>query len=287
MNVLSLFDGMSCGMIALQRAGIKVDKYYASEIDKYAIQVSKSNYDNIIHLGDVKNWREWDLPKIDLIIGGSPCQGFSFAGKQLNFDDPRSKLFFEFEKILKHFKPKYFLLENVKMKKESGKIITERLGVDPIEINSRLVSAQNRVRLYWTKIDEIKQPLDLGVSIKEVLDDGIAVAARRGRYIVDGKRQDGKTLTKGLTKQYIEFRKDNKSNCLTTVSKDNVVVNKVLKERVLDTEIEWRYLNRRECERLQTLPEGYTDFVSENQAKKMIGNGWTVNVIAHILKGLK
>ena len=287
MNVLSLFDGMSCGMIALQRAGIKVDKYFASEIDKYAIQVSKSNYDNIIHLGDVKNWREWDLPKIDLIIGGSPCQGFSFAGKQLNFDDPRSKLFFEFEKILKHFKPKYFLLENVKMKKESEKIITERLGVDPIEINSRLVSAQNRVRLYWTNIDEIKQPLDLGVSIKEVLDDGIAVAARRGRYIVDGKRQDGKTLTKGLTKQYIEFRKDNKSNCLTTVSKDNVVVNKVLKERVLDTEIEWRYLNRRECERLQTLPEGYTDFVSENQAKKMIGNGWTVNVIAHILKGLK
>ena len=147
MNVLSLFDGVSCGQIALERAGIKVDNYYASEIDKHAITVTQNNYPNTIQLGDVQKWHEWELPKIDLLIGGSPCQGFSFAGKQLNFNDPRSKLFFEFVDVLKYYKPKYFLFENVKMKQEYQDVITEHLGVEPIEINSSLVSAQNRIRL--------------------------------------------------------------------------------------------------------------------------------------------
>jgi DNA-cytosine methyltransferase len=170
MNVLSLFDGMSCGRIALERAGIKIDKYYASEIDKYAIRVSQKNYPDIIQLGDINNWQEWKLPLIDLLIGGSPCQGFSFAGKQLNFEDPRSKLFFQYVDILNHYKPKYFLLENVKMKKEYQKVITEKLGVEPIEINSGLVSAQDRKRLYWTNILGIQQPKNMHIYLKDILE---------------------------------------------------------------------------------------------------------------------
>ena len=147
-NVLSLFDGMSCGQIALDKLGIKIKNYFASEIDKYAIKVTQSNYPNTIQLGDIKKIKGNDLPKIDLLIGGSPCQGFSFAGKGLNFNDSRSNLFFEFVRLLKECKPKYFLLENVKMKKEYQLIISKYLGVKPIEINSSLLSAQNRKRLY-------------------------------------------------------------------------------------------------------------------------------------------
>ena len=181
MNVLSLFDGMSCGQIALDKLGIPINKYFAAEIDKYAIQVAKSNYPDMVHLGDVKDiWvsnsyegaigstpcttgidHKGETHKIDLLIGGSPCQGFSFAGKQLNFDDPRSQLFFEYVRLLKALKPKYFLIENVKMKKESMAIITEYLGVEPIEINSNLVSAQNRKRLYWTNIPMKGLPEDM------------------------------------------------------------------------------------------------------------------------------
>ena len=178
MKVLSLFDGISCGMVALERAEIKVDTYYASEIDKYAIQISEKNYPNIVRLGDVTKWQDWDIDwaSIDLLIGGSPCQGFSFAGKQLNFNDPRSKLFFEFVDILNHIK-KYnpevkFLLENVKMKKEYQEVISGYLGVEPIEINSALVSAQNRVRLYWTNIPGIKEPTDKGLLLKDIIEKG-------------------------------------------------------------------------------------------------------------------
>ena len=170
MNVLSLFDGISCGQIALERAGIKVDNYFASEIDKYAIKVTQKNYPNTIQLGDVCNIKCNELPKIDLLIGGSPCQGFSFAGKQLNFNDPRSKLFFEFVRILKEVKPKYFLLENVKMKKEYQNVISEHLGVEPIEINSALVSAQDRKRLYWTNIPNINKPDDKGILLSDILE---------------------------------------------------------------------------------------------------------------------
>ena len=152
MKVLSLFDGMSCGQIALKKAGIPVTKYFASEIDKHAIKVTQENFPDTIQLGSVTDVTTDQVGEIDLLIGGSPCQGFSFAGKNLNFDDPRSKLFFEYVRLLKELKPKYFLMENVRMSKKSQDIISEHLGVEPIVINSNLVSAQNRHRLYWTNI---------------------------------------------------------------------------------------------------------------------------------------
>ena len=301
MNVLSLFDGMSCGQIALERAGIKYENYFASEIDKYAMQVTKQNYPNTKHIGDVTKVKGADLPKIGLLIGGSPCQGFSFAGKQLNFDDPRSKLFFEFVRLLEETKPKYFLLENVKMKKESQDIINKYLGVEPIMINSNLVSAQNRVRYYWTNIPNLTLPEDKNILLKDVLEDKKAiVGARRGRYLVDGIRQDGKMLTAGKTKQYLEIRTDEKSNCLTTVQKNNIVIRDKSKcvrsgGRGSYDRHEWdsvdkdhtRKLTVLECERLQTVPDNYTDCVSDTQRYKMLGNGWTVDVIAHIFGGLK
>lgn len=172
MRVLSLFDGISCGRVALERAGIPVEKYYASEIDKYAIQIAQKNYPDTIQIGDVckVDFSKY-IGNVDLIIGGSPCQGFSFAGKQLNFNDPRSKLFFEFVRAIKTIKPKYFLLENVKMKKEYQDIISDLLGVQPIEINSALVSAQNRKRLYWTNIPNVGQPADKGILLKDIVHE--------------------------------------------------------------------------------------------------------------------
>jgi len=167
MNVLSLFDGMACGLVALKRSGIQVDNYYASEIDKYAIQIAKKNHPEIQHLGNIEDYESWDLPKIDLIIGGSPCQGFSFAGKQLNFNDPRSALFFKFVEILWKFKPDNFLMENVKMKKEYSEAISELLEVEPVLINSALVSAQNRKRLYWCDWD-VDQPEDKEIFLKDI-----------------------------------------------------------------------------------------------------------------------
>ena len=170
MNVLSLIDGMSCGRLALDRLGIKIDKYYASEIDKYAIQVASANYPDTIQIGDVCDVKGEDYPNIDLILAGSPCQGFSFAGHQLAFDDPRSALFFEFVRVLKEVDPKYFLLENVKMKKEFLDIISDQVGVEPILINSSLLSAQNRQRYYWTNIPGVEQPEDRGLVLKDILE---------------------------------------------------------------------------------------------------------------------
>lgn len=179
MNVLSLFDGMSCGQIALERAGIKVDNYFACEIDKFAIKVTQTNYPNTKQLGSVTDLIGTDilLPKIDLLIGGSPCQGFSFAGKQLNFEDPRSKLFFEFVRILEEIRlvnPNVkFLLENVRMKKEYQHVISKYLGVEPIEVNSALVSAQNRRRLYWTNIQGFEMPEDKGILLKDIVHENV------------------------------------------------------------------------------------------------------------------
>ena len=198
MDVLSLFDGISCGLVALKRLGISVNHYFASEIDKYAIQISKKNHPEITHIGDVVRLREMlevfpkTLGDIDLLIAGSPCQGFSFAGKQLNFDDPRSKLFFDFVEILKIKKPKYFLLENVKMKKEYQQVISSILGVEPIEINSNLVSAQNRKRLYWTNIRGITQPEDKGIYLKDILEHG--VVDRDKSYYIDANYFKGGNL---------------------------------------------------------------------------------------------
>ena len=179
MKVLSLFDGMSCGQIALDQLGIPVEKYYASEIDKYAIKVTQANYPNTIQVGDVCNLNAEDYKDVDLIQAGSPCQGFSFAGKQLAFDDPRSALFFEFIRLLKAIKPKYFLLENVRMKKEFLQVMSQQVsecypeipfGIEPIFINSSLLSAQSRQRYYWTNIPGIKQPEDRGIVLRDILE---------------------------------------------------------------------------------------------------------------------
>ena len=302
MNVLSLFDGMSCGQIALNRAGIKYDNYFASEIDKHAIKVTQTNYPATIQLGDVTKVKGSDLPKIDLLIGGSPCQGFSFSGKQLNFDDPRSKLFFEFVRLVKEVKPKYWLLENVVMKKEFEQIISEHLGVQPIKINSSLVSAQNRQRLYWANF-EITQPTDKRINLIDILetDDLINPSAIRGRRLnkatILGRRLNERGVIDDYNKdvpitQCLEVRatNTNKSNCLTTVAKDNVLTTMPIGRHkdAFKNKLPFRYYTLKEYCRLQTVPENYfTDIVSESQAKKMLGNGWTIDVIAHILRGIK
>lgn len=303
-NVLSLFDGMSCGQIALEKAGIEVDKYYAAEIDKYAIKVAKANYPDMIHLGDVREVKADSLPKIDLLIGGSPCQGFSFAGKQLNFDDPRSKLFWEYVRLLKDLKPKYFLLENVRMKKESMDVITEALGVEAIFINSNLVSAQNRQRYYWTNIPMDKLPDDKGVVLADILENGNvdrdkshcidanyfkggnlkSYFEKHRRQLVfsdDGMCHIGDADLKGHDYNRRVYPPDGKGPSLCASSGGNLEPKTYIKPN------SWRKLTPLECERLQTVPEGYTAHVSNTQRYKMLGNGWTVDVIKHIFEGVK
>lgn len=468
LKVLSLFDGMSCGRLALGKAGLPVEMYFSSEVDKYAIRVANSNYpvDKWTRLGDVRGVDASIFPELDLLIGGSPCQSFSFAGKREgmatecsikittleqyltlkaeNFEfKGQSYLFWEYMRILKEVKPKYFLLENVVMSKKWEAILTEAIGVDPIMINSALVSAQNRKRLYWTNIPNVTQPEDLGLVLNDILEDfdelnnlGLAQrgrgknrgfikdtniksptltknsfehnnhvlvepvgAAMRGRYIVDGKHQDHKMKTAGLTTQRLELRDDESALCHHVANATDLKGNDQLKRvygggkaptvntcqgghrepkvlvnvnpsgkgmngRVFSTEqlsptlttnkgegpkigINEKYKNKfdkiaednpdciglncngtgsnksgavlasyakrnggenygtdtilkiqehngtyyrkltpLECERLQTVPDNYTAAVSNSQRYKMLGNGWTVDVIAHIFKGI-
>jgi len=421
LNVLSLFDGMSCARIALERLGVQVDNYYACEIDKYAIQVSTANYPDIQQIGDITAIKADDYPNIDLLIGGSPCQGFSFAGKQLAFDDPRSKLFFEFVRVLREVKPKYFLLENVRMKQEYQDVISEHLGVKPIKINSALFSAQSRNRFYWTNIPLNEIPEDRGIVLADILEEvpfgeipnylanhwGGKPRADKVKGVTDpkancltasmykgqiptfvkqlkpnhvgtaadinghdsikrvyspngksptlnsmggGNREpkvlcgalrarsldsNGKNVDWKETKpqQMLELRKDEKTNTLSSVQKDNVVVYdgeqvhsdryKQLRddseEKVLATQLynskqfgnavrekkaftlraskcggvidkeqyTYRKLTPLECERLQTVPDNYTNYVSNTQRYKMLGNGFTVEVIAFLLTNIK
>jgi DNA (cytosine-5)-methyltransferase 3A len=336
--VLSLFDGISCGQVALERAGIKVDKYYVSEIEKASIIVTQKNYPNTIQLGDINNWKEWNIEKPDLILAGSPCQGFSFAGKQLNFNDPRSKLFFTFVDILKYYKPKYFLLENVKMKKEYKEVISEKLGevypdcikkfvlfgkvgLEPILINSSLVSAQNRERLYWTNIKRIKQPKNKKIILKDILEKNVDI-----KYNFKEKEKNSmilhknKELLKGNGFGFSILDLNKKSNCLTASSlKENIInINRCIQIGKVDNDSKfemnnriysiqgksptsctnnnikienendtWRRLTPVECERLQTISDNYTFGVSDNARYKMLGNGWTVDVITHILSYIK
>lgn len=389
MNVLSLFDGMSCGQIALNRLGVKSFRYYASEIEKAPMQITQKNYPHTIQLGDVTKIAVDKLPVIHLLLGGSPCQGFSFAGKQLNFNDPRSKLFFDYVRVLKKLRKKNpdikFLLENVKMKKEFQDIISKELGVFPIEINSALVSAQNRRRLYWTNIEDVTQPKDKGILLKDiVLKDAIPVtyterrteeAKRIRRESLKNKKRD---FSPRRGKELVP-RQDNKSNCLTATfsNKEHLILTKkanvwpvvlhniyggfkeksvrvfegksptlkvnsgggsipyfIKKDFILSANAV-KYMNRKvkggrthwdfkhhsevsndksssivanffkgvpynvlkdsdcirkfhpiECERLQTVPDNYTEGVSDSQRYKMLGNGWTVDVICHILKNI-
>ena len=384
-NVASFFDGCSGLQLALHKAGIPIGVYHASEIDPHAIKVTQANFPNTIQMGDItKIFYTSFNHHIDLMAGGSPCQGFSFAGKQLNFDDPRSRLFFDFIRIRDELLPKYVLLENVRMSKESQDIISKYMGCEPTKINSADVSPQNRNRLYWlVKYDwdlqkyvpvHIPQPTKKDVVIRDILEDlpfgeipnylantwggvprgdkvksiddakancltasmwkgqiptfikkpnptaskdgliRVGTATLKGHdsikrvYSADGKaptlttmggghrepkismgrvvnrrldengvRKDGQ-LDLPFTPK-VEVREDDLSNCLTTVEKDNVVVNR--------DEYLWRKLTPLECERLQTMPDNYTDHVSKTQRYKMIGNGWTIDVIAHILNQVK
>jgi site-specific DNA-cytosine methylase len=373
MNVLSLFDGISCGQIALQRARIQVDNYYASEVDKYAMQVTQKNHPNTIQVGDVTQLK--GMSDTDLLIGGSPCQGFSFAGKQLNFADPKSRLFFEYVRILEKVNPKHFLLENVKMKQEYQDIISRYLGVQPIEINSSLVSAQNRKRLYWTNIPGIQQPTDKGILLKDIVhetadidsaicdswakwfsknaefqlskkysalnpDKAITMTARQyaswnGNFILECLTEYivpfDKTLQildKEVEKGKIGyFRKDSQANRVYYIHDKAVTLcgeagggaakmgqylfGCITPDRVNKRQNGQRFsegnkfytltaqdqhgvliegyirkLTPIECERLQTLPDNYTEGVSNAQRYKMLGNGWTVDVISHILSYL-
>lgn len=372
-NVLSLFDGISCGRVALQRAGIPVNKYYASEIDKYAIMITQNNFPDTVQLGDVTKWEDWDIDwgSIDLLIGGSPCQGFSFAGKQLNFNDPRSKLFFDYVNILNHIQKHNpnvkFLVENVKMKQEFQDIFSNMLGVQPVEINSALLSAQNRKRLYWTNW-EFSQPEDKHIILKDIVHEyskvdrdkslcldanyykggnlkqyyekhrrqlvfewlneyivpfdktlqildkevergkvgyfGKDSQANRVYYIHDkavtlcgsaggGAAKMGQYLFGCLTPDRVNkrqngqrFNEGDKFYTLTAQDKHGVLVEGYI-----------RKLTPVECERLQTLEDGFTANgidpktgkvvpISNTQRYKALGNGWTVDVIAHILKSL-
>lgn len=318
MNVLSVFDGMSCFQIALNRCGIKYNKYWASEIDSFAIKIARKNYPNIIHFGDITKIRKHHfLHDVDFLVGGSPCQGFSFAGKGLNFDDPRSKLFFEFVRLKKELNPKWFLLENVKMKKEHEKVITDLMGVEPIMINSALVSAQQRKRLYWTNIEVITQPQDKGILLDDILINGVGVLKTNGEYKIADKKSNccDANYYKGLdnhqqrtgvylSKEEIEKAKrnyagktwhtgnkmgnmvfpdktDRKSKTITAtrIKSDRATIH--IKEGDMV-----RMLYPIEYERLQTVPDNYTKGVSDSQRYKMLGNGFTIDVICHILSFL-
>lgn len=396
LTVLSLFDGMSCGTIALREAGIKVKHYFASEVDSYAIAQTQRNFPQTVQLGNVKNVVVSDLPPIDLLIGGSPCQGFSFAGKQQNFNDPRSVLFFEYIRVL-HDIQKYnpnvkFLMENVRMRTEFENEISRHLGLFPVMINSALVSAQNRVRLYWTNIrtrtetnlfdsvvhTDIPQPEDRGIYLSDILEDNVdekyyfsqsQIKKLLGKEIesecieYDEDIESGgcclfdyddfedsrigsnfgysdlclafrgrfNPLT-GRNEQQPEVRFDGKTNSLTTVQKDNLLISRRVEKcpRIVsgsivsakfgggfrpiksgksaclmararndgngqcvcmivngDEDVAIRRLTPRECCRLQTIPEWYEWICGDTQIYRMLGNGWTVEVIRHILQYLK
>jgi len=284
MNVLSLFDGISCGQIALNKANIQYNNYFASEIDKNAIKVTQHHYPNTIQLGDVTKI-EFIASKIDLLIGGSPCQSFSKSGKMEGFDG-KSGLFFEYLRIKEEVKPTYWLLENVKMKKEWKDIISGYLGVQPILINSNLFSAQNRPRYYWTNIP-ISDLVDKGIKLEDiVLDDVLPITltevrTEEAKRIRRESMLNGKDFSPRRAKELVQ-RKDNKSNCLTATfsTKEHLFKNK--------NEDGYRKMLPIEWERLQTIPDNYTlvDGMTNSQRYKMIGNGWTVDIIAHIFSHL-
>ena len=279
---MSLFDGISCGKVALDRAGIKVKNYYASEIDEYAMQVSKNNHHDIIHLGDVNAWRNWniDWSQIDLLIGGSPCQGFSFAGKLLNFNDERSKLFFVYVDILNHIKsvnPNVkFLLENVKMKADYQNVISGYLGVEPMRINSALVSAARRDRLYWVNFD-VDIPEDRGITFDDI--NGNTTDWLSNTYIDKvSKWKAQQDPLKNVT--YIGTKA--KLPCLTARGYNQSHSGMIL----ISDGTRYRYLTNNEAELAMTLPIDYTKGISDRERARCLGNGWTAEVIVHILKHL-
>lgn len=373
--VLSLFDGMSCGQQALERCGFIVENYFASEIDKPAISVTMDNYSNTKQLGSVTQVDGYMLPKIDLLIGGSPCQSFSFAGKRKGMStkceteiltlehylelkaegyefEGQSYLFWEYMRLLNEVKPKYFLLENVIMGEKWERILSKAIGVNPIEINSALVSAQNRRRLYWTNIGMkpmglfgdlesiIKQPKDKGILLKDILENDVSEKYYLSQQRIESmsKSEKGDTgNTNAIEVRALDFRKDegfrdkgDKTGTLCARARTDESCGQLVEfleprndgkimqlntstksggkqpyqqDRIYDTngispalmaqmscgthaikhERKIRRLTPLECERLQTVKDGYTKIASDSQRYKMIGNGWTVDVIAHIL----
>jgi DNA (cytosine-5)-methyltransferase 3A len=277
MNVLSLFDGISCGQIALNRANIPYDNYYASEIKPHAIKCTLDNYPNTIQLGDILNLKGSDLPKIDLLIGGSPCKGISRLNKnQEGLEHSESRLFWEYIRLLDEVKPKYYLLENTHGNKEATNTITETLGIKPISINSKLVSAQNRPRYYWTNIPDIKQPIDKGITTNDIFDySGVLADECRVKWL---NSESGK---KSVKNGYTKVNPYPKSGCLTALG------HKKWNENYLYRDGVYKYLSQTEIEKLQTLPVGYTKILSYNEAYDCIGDGWTVDVIAHIFKNIE
>lgn len=294
MNVLSCFDGMACGRIALDRIGAKVDRYLASEIDQAAMSVAKHNYPMIEHIGDITQIKTEDLPKIDLLIGGSPCQGFSMAGKGLAFNDHRSKLFFEYIRILKDTKPKYFLLENVVMKPEHQEVITNLLGVKPILINSNLFSAQNRKRLYWTNIPIAPLPTSNPLTIKDILDDNVSskyhMTLETASRFVPSKTNPSSGNVQSTTGHKIQLGAvidiNGKARCCAaqTLGRDTHILEKDCYEGTNVRIV--RKLTPTEWERLQTVPHNYTATATHGRRYHMLGNGFTVSVISHILSGI-
>jgi len=293
MNVISLFDGMSCGRIALEKVGIKVDGYFASEIDKYAIQISEKNYPDVNHIGDITKIKiseshiescstqitgvdfAYAGSKIDLVIGGSPCQSFSVAGDGSGFDGS-SKLFWEYVRILKEVRAinpdVRFLLENVVMKKEWEQIITDALGVEPIMINSKVFTAQSRRRLYWTNIPVANLPEDMGLVLGDILENHLS--ERTVEDTARNLRHEKKYIDKALTCTATMY-KGAGNNGMTLIRRRDQPGNKL------------SVLTVNEVEKLQGVPRDYTEGVSNTQRYKMLGNGWTVDVIAHIFEGLK
>lgn len=341
MKVLSLFDGLSGAQLALQKLGIPVDKYVASEVDPYAIKVTQSNFPETIQAGDVQKYKVKE--HFDLITFGSPCQGFSFAGKNLNFDDPRSKLFFEAVRILEEAKainPNIkFLMENVRMKKESEHVISKYLRVEPIAINSNIFSAQNRYRLYWTNLNVGELPQDKGIVLKDILEDDF-ITDRDKSHCIDANYFKGGNLKSYFEKhrRQLVFSKDGlchvgdadlkghnaikrvyhidgKSPTLTTMGgghrepkimqrargwnkgglkalngKTPSITTSAWQDNnhlTKDDGATWRKLTPLECERLQTVPDNYTNHVSNTQRYKMLGNGFNVDTIAFLLADLK
>ena len=302
MRVLSLFDGICCGHLALERAGIKIDSYDAYEIEKNAIKATEANFPDVIHHGDVtkEDFTKYK-GKIDLLIGGSPCTNLSMAGNGQGLKGTQSKLFYEYARAIKEVCPKYFLLENVIMKKEWEDIITNILGVEPIEINSSLVSAQNRRRLYWTNIPNVTLPEDKNITLEDILEDiefpnPAAIRGRRlNKATIVGRRLDKNGHRKDTDKtipitQCLEVRATNteKSNCLTTVDKDNVLTPLPIGRHpdAFKDNLPFRYYTTKEMCRLQTVPDDFLNMIPDSAARKALGNGWTVDVIAHIFSFL-
>lgn len=298
-NILSLCDGMSCGQLALNRAGIEYGSYYASEIDKFAIAVTQDNFPNTKQLGDMENWRSWniDWSSIGLVIGGTPCQGFSFAGKHLAFADERSKLFYTYRDILDHvrkFNPDVkFILENVKMKNDYLAIITSEMGVKPVFINSQLVSAHYRQRYYWSNI-EYPEIIDKGIKLSSILERGFT--DRNKAYSISARYFKAGNLKRYATKFSDQLifecgdHLEERQGFRLATPEDLELLIATRGDQFHDfagRRLFYRKLTPIECERLQTVPDNYTQCVSNTQRYRMLGNGWTVDVIAHILSNLK